>query len=146
MVAVNIQDFEIGAKTRHGNIARADHYLPTGTDGPFPVFLGASPYQKALRYLPPAPVIFPFIEYRPPAISALEAGYEVLALIDACGSDTEIGEETSRRRMERPGVWLASADAMVAELVQARSSPPGIPLIMAMTAVPPMLPVGWSKS
>ena len=81
-----------------------------------------------------------------PAISAVEAGYEVLAVMDACGTDTEIGEETSRRRMERAGVWLTSTNTMVAELVQDWSTPQGIPLVMAMTAVSPMLPVGWAKS
>jgi len=81
-----------------------------------------------------------------PAISAVEAGYEVLAVMDACGTDTEIGEETSRRRMERAGVWLTSTNTMVAELVQDWSTPQGIPLVMAMTAVSPMLPVGWAQS
>ena len=81
-----------------------------------------------------------------PAISAVEAGYEVLAVMDACGTDTEIGEETSRRRMERAGVWLTSTNTMVAELVQDWSTPQGIPLVMAMTAVSPMLPVEWIKS
>ena len=41
-----------------------------------------------------------------PAISAVEAGFEVQAVLDASGSSFEIGEETSRRRMERAGVWL----------------------------------------
>lgn len=81
-----------------------------------------------------------------PAISAVEAGYEVLAVMDACGTDTEIGEETSRRRMERAGVWLTSTNTMVAELVQDWSTPQGIPLVMAMTAVSPMLPVEWTEA
>lgn len=81
-----------------------------------------------------------------PAISAVEAGYEVLAVMDACGSDTEIGEETSRRRMERAGVWLTSTNTMVAELVQDWSTPQGMPLVKAMTAVSPMLPVDWASA
>ncbi len=81
-----------------------------------------------------------------PAISAVEAGYEVLAVLDACGTDTEIGEYTSRRRMERAGVWLTSTNTMVAELVQDWSTPQGIPLVMAMTAVSPMLSVTWAKA
>ena len=43
-----------------------------------------------------------------PTISAVEAGYEVQAVLDASGSSFAIGEETSRRRMERAGVWLTS--------------------------------------
>lgn len=78
-----------------------------------------------------------------PAISAVEAGYEVLAVMDACGTDTQIGEEMSRRRMERAGVWLTSTNTMVAELVQDWSTPQGILLVQAMTAISPMLPVDW---
>ena len=36
-----------------------------------------------------------------PAISAVENGYEVQAVLDACGSPFEIGEEVARRRMEQ---------------------------------------------
>ena len=39
-------------------------YLPRNSADPFPVLLGASPYQKSLRHLPPGPATFPFIEYR----------------------------------------------------------------------------------
>lgn len=81
-----------------------------------------------------------------PAISAVEDGYEVLAVMDACGTDTQIGEEMSRRRMERAGVWLTSTNTMVAELVQDWSTPQGIPLVQAMTAVSPMLPVDWARA
>ena len=81
-----------------------------------------------------------------PAISAVEAGYEVLAVMDACGTDTAIGEDMARRRMERAGVWLTSTNTMVAELVQNWNTPQGIPLVQAMTAVSPMLPVAWAKA
>lgn len=81
-----------------------------------------------------------------PAISAVEAGYEVQAVMDACGTDTQIGEETSRRRMERAGVWLTSTNTMVAELVQDWSTPQGMPLVQAMTAVAPMVPVEWTTA
>lgn len=81
-----------------------------------------------------------------PAISAVEAGYEVMAVMDASGTDTAIGEETSRRRMERVGVWLTSTNTMVAELVQDWSTPQGIPLVKALTAISPMLPVEWTKA
>ena len=81
-----------------------------------------------------------------PAISAVEAGYEVLAVMDACGTDTAIGEDMARRRMERAGVWLTSTNTMVAELVQDWNTPQGIPLVKAMTAVSPMLPVEWAQA
>jgi nicotinamidase-related amidase len=81
-----------------------------------------------------------------PAISAVEAGYEVLAVMDACGTDTEIGEDMARRRMERAGVWLTSTNTMVAELVQDWSTPQGGPLVVAMTSVSPMLPVTWARA
>jgi nicotinamidase-related amidase len=81
-----------------------------------------------------------------PAISAVEAGFEVLAVMDACGTDTEIGEEMARRRMERAGVWLTSANMMVAELVQDWSTPQGGVLVKAMTAISPMLPVEWARA
>jgi len=81
-----------------------------------------------------------------PAISAVEAGYEVLAVMDASGTDTAIGEDMSRRRMERAGVWLTSTNTMVAELVQNWNTPQGIPLVLAMTAISPMLPVKWART
>lgn len=81
-----------------------------------------------------------------PAISAVEAGYEVLAVIDACGTDTAVGEDMARRRMERAGVWLTSTNTMVAELVQDWSTPQGMPLVQAMTAISPMLPVTWART
>ena len=81
-----------------------------------------------------------------PAISAVEAGYEVLAVMDASGTDTAIGEEMARRRMERAGVWLTSTNTMVAELVQDWSTPEGGPLVQAMTSVSPMIPVGWASA
>ena len=76
-----------------------------------------------------------------PTISAVEAGYEVQGVLDASGSSFEIGEETSRRRMERSGVWLTSTNTMVAELVGNWGSPQGIALVPLIAADPPMLPV-----
>jgi predicted acyl esterase len=60
MVDVRAIPFEIETTTRYGDIVRAHVYLPN-RPGPFPVLLGASPYQKALRHLPPTPAVFPFI-------------------------------------------------------------------------------------
>jgi len=79
MVAVKVQPFEIETVTRHGDVVRADVYLPVGRPGPFPVLLGASPYQKALRHLPPTPAVFPFIEYGPIQMY-LDEGYAYVAM------------------------------------------------------------------
>lgn len=79
MVDVNVQPFEIETRTRHGDLVRADVYLPVGADGPVPVLLGASPYQKALRHLPPTPAVFPFIEYGPMQMY-LDEGYAYVAM------------------------------------------------------------------
>ena len=74
-----------------------------------------------------------------PAISAVEAGFEVQAVLDASGSSFDIGEETSRRRMERAGVWLTSTNTMIAELVHDWTTPQGMKLIPLISADPPML-------
>jgi nicotinamidase-related amidase len=76
-----------------------------------------------------------------PAISAVEAGYEVQAVLDASGSSFAIGEETSRRRMERAGVWLTSANTIIAELVGNWATPQGLALVALLASDPPMLPV-----
>jgi nicotinamidase-related amidase len=73
-----------------------------------------------------------------PAISAVEDGYEVQAVMDASGSSFVIGEDSSGRRMERAGVWLTSTNTMIAELVQDWSSVQGqqlMPLMMADVAI-----------
>jgi hypothetical protein len=56
-------------------------------------------------------------------------------------SSFDIGEETSRRRMERAGVWLTSTNTMVAELVHNWATPQGMKLVPLIAANPPMLPV-----
>jgi nicotinamidase-related amidase len=68
-----------------------------------------------------------------PAISALEEGFNVKVVCDACGSGNQIAEEMAWRRMERAGVHLTSTNAMVAELVHNWASPAGavaFPLMM----------------
>jgi nicotinamidase-related amidase len=60
-----------------------------------------------------------------PAISALEEGYNVQVVCDACGSTNQIAEEMSWRRMERAGVHLTTTNAIVAELVKNWASPAG---------------------
>jgi nicotinamidase-related amidase len=76
-----------------------------------------------------------------PTISAVEARYEVQAVLDASGSSFAIGEETSRRRMERAGVWLTWTYTVVAELVGNWATPRGMALIPLLAADPPMLAV-----
>jgi predicted acyl esterase len=78
MVDVNVQPVEIEVRSRHGDMVRADVYLPPGGDGPYPVVLGASPYQKSLRHLPAHPV-FPFTEYGPIQLY-LDHGYAYVAM------------------------------------------------------------------
>lgn len=60
-----------------------------------------------------------------PAISALQEGYNVKVVCDACGSANQIAEEMAWRRMERAGVHLTSTNAMVAELVKNWASSAG---------------------
>jgi nicotinamidase-related amidase len=60
-----------------------------------------------------------------PTISAVRAGYNVQAVMDASGSPFEISEEMSRRRMEREGVVLTATNTMMAELAQDWSRPEG---------------------
>jgi hypothetical protein len=66
---------------------------------------------------------------------------QLMAVLDASGSSFAIGEETSRRRMERAGVWLTSTNTMVAELVGNWATPQGMALVPLLAADPPMLPV-----
>jgi hypothetical protein len=64
----------------------------------------------------------------------LEEGYNVQVVCDASGSTNQIAEEMAWRRMERAGVRLTSANAMVAELVHNWASPAGavaFPLIVS---------------
>ncbi|MEU4931915.1 CocE/NonD family hydrolase [Streptomyces yokosukanensis] len=78
MVGVNVEPFEVEVRGRTGDLLRGDVYLPSGGVGPFPIVLGASPYQKALRHLPPNPV-FPFTEYGPIQLY-LDHGYAYVAM------------------------------------------------------------------
>lgn len=60
-----------------------------------------------------------------PAISAVEEGFNVKVVCDACGSTNQIAEEMSWRRMEAGGVHLTSTNAIVAELVKNWATPAG---------------------
>ena len=58
LMGLSVTPFEIETKTRHGDMVRAGVDLPRNSAGLFPVLLGASPYQKSLRHLPPVPATF----------------------------------------------------------------------------------------
>jgi nicotinamidase-related amidase len=60
-----------------------------------------------------------------PAISAVQEGFNVQAVMDASGSPFDISEEMSRRRMEKEGVVLTATNTMMAELAQDWSRPEG---------------------
>jgi nicotinamidase-related amidase len=74
-----------------------------------------------------------------PAMSAVQEGFEVQAVIDASGSTYEIQEEMARRRMENAGVVLTTTNTMVAELVQDWASPQGSQLIGLLMSTAPMI-------
>lgn len=77
-----------------------------------------------------------------PAISAIEAGYEVQAVLDISGSPFELSEFAARKRMERAGVAFTAANTVIAELAQDWSSPAGSALIGLLFAevLPPVAP------
>lgn len=101
MVDVNVTPFEIEVTTRHGDRARADVYLPKDREGSFPVLLGASPYQKALRQLPPVPTVFPFIEYGPIQLY-LDEGYAYVAMdVPGMGRSEGLGTPSAASKARR---------------------------------------------
>ena len=67
-----------------------------------------------------------------PALSAIEAGYNVQAVMDASGSPSELAEEVSRRRMENAGTILTATDSIIAELAQDWSTQTGSQLIQVL--------------
>jgi nicotinamidase-related amidase len=67
-----------------------------------------------------------------PALSAIAAGYTVQAVMDACGSPSELAEEVSRRRMENVGTILTATDSIIAELAQDWSTSSGSQLIQVL--------------
>ncbi|MGY2046671.1 isochorismatase family protein [Methylobacterium sp. JK268] len=64
-----------------------------------------------------------------PTISAVEAGYEVQAVLDISGSPFALSEETARHRMERAGVQFTATNTIIAELAQDWATPHGSELI-----------------
>ena len=76
-----------------------------------------------------------------PSISAVRDGYEVQAVMDACGSPFQINEDVSRERLKAGGVHMTVTTTMVAELVQDWSTPEGQELVQLLVAAAPMVEV-----
>jgi nicotinamidase-related amidase len=74
-----------------------------------------------------------------PSISAVQEGYNVLAVMDAGGSSYEIQEEMAQRRMMHAGVVLTTTNTMVAELVQNWATPAGMELVPLLIGSAPMM-------
>lgn len=64
-----------------------------------------------------------------PAITAVESGYDVQVVVDACGSPTPIADQMALQRMEKAGVTLTTTNQLIAELAQDWSSEDGEKLI-----------------
>ncbi|MDJ0712388.1 MAG: isochorismatase family protein [Woeseiaceae bacterium] len=60
-----------------------------------------------------------------PAVSALDDGFNVKVVVDACGSPNQVSEEIAWRRLEQGGVGLTSLNAIVSELARNWSTPNG---------------------
>jgi nicotinamidase-related amidase len=75
-----------------------------------------------------------------PSISAVQEGFDILAVLDASGSSYEVQENLARRRMERAGVVLTTTNTAIAELVQDWSTPQGLELIQLLIATVPKMP------
>ena len=74
-----------------------------------------------------------------PSISAVQEGYNVLAVMDAGGSAYEIEEDMAQRRMIHGGVVLTTTNTIVAELVQNWATPAGMQLIPLLLGSAPMM-------
>jgi nicotinamidase-related amidase len=74
-----------------------------------------------------------------PAIDAIDAGFDVAAVLDASGSSFEIQENMARRRMERAGVFLTTTNSIIAELVQNWATPAGGALVPYLLATSPII-------
>ena len=83
-----------------------------------------------------------------PAVSAVEEGYEVQAVMDISGSPTWIGEDMARRRMEAAGVRLTATSTLIAELAQDWSTSEGKKLaeIMSSSVNPPVRQLAPSEA
>jgi len=64
-----------------------------------------------------------------PAITAIENGYNVQVVVDACGSPTVMADQIALQRMEKAGVTLTTTNQLIAELAQDWGSEDGRKLI-----------------
>ena len=64
-----------------------------------------------------------------PAITAVQQGYSVQVVVDACGSPSKIADDVALRRMEKAGVTLTSTNQAIAELARKWTTPEGGKLI-----------------
>ena len=78
-----------------------------------------------------------------PTISAVDAVYQVQAVLDISGSPFALSEETSRKRMELAGVQFTATNTIIAELAQDWSTPHGGELIRLLftDVLPEVVPV-----
>jgi nicotinamidase-related amidase len=77
------------------------------------------------------------------ALDAVDDGYEVQAVLDACGSPFDVTEEAARMRLVQAGVILTGTNTLIAELAESWSSPAGKLLSeILMKQVAPPLKVG----
>lgn len=67
-----------------------------------------------------------------PTISAVEAGYQVQAVLDISGSPFALSEETARKRMELAGVQFTATNTIIAELARDWAEPNGQKLIQLL--------------
>lgn len=67
-----------------------------------------------------------------PVLSAIAAGYQVQAVMDASGSPSKLAEDVSWRRMENAGAILTATDSVIAELGQDWSTSAGSQLIQVL--------------
>ena len=72
-----------------------------------------------------------------PAISAVEEGFEVQAVLDASESPFDVGEETSRRRMERAGVVGAPSSRIMSAVAAVIPPPPLAPAMASRSGSAP---------
>lgn len=68
----------------------------------------------------------------PPAICAVEEGFEVYGVVDASGSPTTLTDEMAFRRIERAGVELTTTSAIIADLAVNWASEDGAKLIQIL--------------
>jgi nicotinamidase-related amidase len=76
-----------------------------------------------------------------PAISAVEEGFEVQAVMDASSSPYEINESISRHRLERAGVLMTVTNTITAELLGNWATPAGQQIVQMLTTPALMRPV-----